>query len=201
MIPDVLPEDFNPVYSIELTYTAAHETVELGNILKPENTTARPVVQISPLYGQWSPSKTSPGNKTYTLVLSDPDATSYAKPVKGQMCHWIATKIQPPEADAAAGSHSLELRGLERVDEDVLDMSELVEYLPPAPPPKTGYHRYVFVLLEPETPKDNNRKLKKPKDRPRWGFKKQGKGVMKWAKKNHLVPIAANYFLAQNEQQ
>lgn len=117
------------------------------------------------------------------------------------MCHWIATGIQPPEAGAAKTVHELELRSLSESDADELDLSEVVEYLPPSPPPKTGFHRYVFVLLEPETPSDNGRKLKKPKDRPRWGFKKQGKGVMKWAKKNHLVPIAANYFLAQNKKQ
>ena len=68
-------------------------------------------------------------------------------------------------------------------------LTELMSYIPPSPPPKTGYHRYVFVLLAPQDPKDGGKKLEKPKDRPHWGYGKVGAGVREWAKDNRLVPV------------
>ena len=70
-------------------------------------------------------------------------------------------------------------------------LTELVEYLPPSPPPKTGDHRYVFVLLAPEG-EGGARKLKKPKDRPHWGYGKVGKGVGDWADENGLIVVGEN---------
>ena len=62
-------------------------------------------------------------------------------------------------------------------------------YIPPSPPPKTGYHRYVFVLLAPAADADSSKDLKKPKDRPQWGYGKVGAGVREWALENDLVAI------------
>lgn len=69
------------------------------------------------------------------------------------------------------------------------DLTELMSYVPPTPPPKTGYHRYVFVLLAPADPNDGGKKLEKPKDRPHWGYGKVGAGVKEWAKDNGLVAV------------
>ena len=81
-------------------------------------------------------------------------------------------------------------------------LKDLIGYMAPAPPPKTGKHRYVFVLLEPEEGEDGREShLKKPKERPHFGYGKQGKGVMDWAKDNKLVPVGANFFYSQNEKQ
>ena len=68
-------------------------------------------------------------------------------------------------------------------------IQELVPYFPPTPPPKTGYHRYVFVLLAPKANDEPQGHLKKPKDRPHWGYGKVGAGVREWAEENHLVAI------------
>ena len=70
-------------------------------------------------------------------------------------------------------------------------VEELVEYMQPAPPPGTGEHRYVFVLLEPDSAEDGGqrRPLRKPADRPHFGYGKVGKGVMDWAGDNGLVPV------------
>lgn len=68
-------------------------------------------------------------------------------------------------------------------------LTELMSYVPPTPPPKTGYHRYVFVLLAPKDAKDSGKKLEKPKDRPHWGYGKEGAGVKEWAKDNGLVAV------------
>ena len=69
------------------------------------------------------------------------------------------------------------------------NLEELIEDLAPAPPKKTGKHRYVFVLLEPKNDKEGELKLKKPKDRQHWGYGKQGAGVMEWAEENELVVV------------
>ena len=62
---------------------------------------------------------------------------------------------------------------------------ELMSYLAPSPPPKTGKHRYVFVLLAgPE-----GAKLKKPEERPHWGYGKVRHGVRNWAEENGLVAV------------
>ena len=67
---------------------------------------------------------------------------------------------------------------------------------PPGPPPKTGYHRYVFLLLE-----GDNTNLTAPEDRQHWGFGKKGHGVRDWAEKEGLEVVGANFFCAKNKKQ
>ncbi|KAG9244605.1 putative carboxypeptidase Y inhibitor [Calycina marina] len=109
--------------------------------------------------------------KGLTLVLTDPDAPSRENPKWGEMCHWIATASST---------------GLKRV----------VDYKAPEPPAKTGYHRYVFLLLEGE-----NGKLEAPDDRQHWGTGKSGHGVRDWAKAQGLRVVGGNFFFEQNEEQ
>jgi len=67
---------------------------------------------------------------------------------------------------------------------------------PPGPPEKTGYHRYVLLLLEGE-----NNNLTKPEDRQHWGFGEKGHGVRDWAKKEGLKVVGANFFFERNKKQ
>jgi len=67
---------------------------------------------------------------------------------------------------------------------------------PPGPPPKTGYHRYVFLLLE-----GDNSNLTAPEDRRHWGTGKKGHGVRDWAQKESLQVIGANFFYEENKKQ
>lgn len=62
---------------------------------------------------------------------------------------------------------------------------ELIEYLAPSPPPKTGKHRYVFVLLVGT----EGRNLTKPEERPHWGYGKVRHGVRDWAEENGLSVV------------
>lgn len=136
-------------------------------------------------------------------MLADPDATSRADPVKGQMCHWIVTGVNAEGRNASEGLEvdgegRLELRSMTLDGEESEKVKDLVEYMQPAPPPKTGKHRYVFVLLEPD---DDGKEgsaiamgvgkegIKKPKERAHFGYGKVGKGVMDWAKDNGLKPV------------
>lgn len=71
------------------------------------------------------------------------------------------------------------------------DNQEIIPYLPPTPPPKTGYHRYVFVLLAPAIEEGLKGELTKPEDRPHWGYGKVGAGVREWADENDLVAVGS----------
>lgn len=78
-------------------------------------------------------------------------------------------------------------------------MDELKSYLPPTPPPKTGKHRYVFVLLAGS--KEDAGELKAPKKRKHWGYKKVRHGVRDWAEEWGLEVVGANFFFAEDEKQ
>ena len=131
------------------------------------------------------------------------------------MCHWIITGIKLQSLNSTEGleggegtTYALNMRyssdpvlhGTNNISGDRVE--EIIKYFAPAPPPKTGRHRYVFILLEPEVGDGNNhRELRKPKDRPHWGYEKQGQGVMDWAAENGLSPVGANFFYAQHKKQ
>ena len=182
-----------PSLSIHLSYPTAHDHVSLGNVIPTSNVTSRPSFEIHSLSHKPTPTEK---NTTYTLVLTDPDATSRADPVKAQMCHWIITGFKlHSKHTPESGVMSFRLDTAGSYNQDIgsgtytSGLTELMSYIPPSPPPKTGYHRYVFVLLAPQDPKDGGKKLEKPKDRPHWGYGKVGAGVREWAKDNRLVPV------------
>ena len=59
-------------------------------------------------------------NKLYTLLMRDPDS------IHGNRFHWIAINIV----------------------NDIKNGDDLLSYVGPAPPPKTGAHHYIFELYE-----------------------------------------------------
>ena len=66
-------------------------------------------------------------NKLYTLLMHDPDS------VYGNRFHWIVTNII----------------------NDFKNGEDVLLYTGPAPPPKTGTHRYIFELYEQENINNN----------------------------------------------
>jgi phosphatidylethanolamine-binding protein (PEBP) family uncharacterized protein len=177
IIDDVL-DDFVPSYAVTVSYPSSHESVQLGNDIPVSAVDSRPIFEFHEL----SPGKHADGGKIFTLILTDPDAKSRAKPKLSEMCHWIMTNLTTPI------SWSLDMFEAKE--------GELIEYLPPSPPPKTGKHRYVFVLLEGE-----RTNLTVPKDRPHWGYGKIRHGVRDWAEENDLEVVGANFFYAANKKQ
>lgn len=67
---------------------------------------------------------------------------------------------------------------------------------PPAPPPRTGYHRYVFLLLE-----GDNSNLTAPSQRQHWGTGMEGHGVRDWARNERLEVVGANFFYERHRKQ
>ena len=159
----------------------------LGNKIKPKAVASQPIFDIFTF--DTAPTRTVKDNVTYTLVLTDPDATSRADPVKAQMCHWIATNITKQYHSDVSGGFDQLLSLAFGKGSGGSGIHELMPYVPPSPPPKTGYHRYVFVLLAPGADADPSRDLKKPKDRPHWGYGTVGAGVREWADENDLVAV------------
>lgn len=126
-----------------------------------------------------------------TLALTDPDAPSRKDPKWGEMCHWV---VRVGALGPAEGEEGLEVEvDLEEIESTRSD--ELVKYKAPGPPPGTGYHRYVFVLLEGE-----NMNLTEPEDRQHWGTGKEGHGVWDWAKEEGLEVIGANWFVEKQKK-
>lgn len=128
---------------------------------------------------------------TYTLAITDPDAPSYTDKEYSEYLHYLVTGLKPktPSQDDPSSYFAARL--------NVEDGNTLVPYMGPAPPPKTGKHRYVCVVLR-ET---KGTPTKFEGDRPRWGHDKPTKGLDQFAKKHGLVPVAVNFFYAQNEEQ
>ncbi|KAL8766721.1 MAG: hypothetical protein Q9209_006590 [Squamulea sp. 1 TL-2023] len=228
----IVLDDFTPSFSLNITYPKSSISVNLGNNIKPSDVAsspdllvdnlktsevpASPIVHIQAIGREddSTPTPTTRNNATYTFVLTDPDATSRSDPKMAEMCHWIVTdisfdrssdhvvhlplKYKAPMAHFQFGE--LESQALMADSKP----SEIMSYYPPAPPPKTGYHRYVFVLLAPKLNTKNIHEatdLKKPKERPHWGYGKVGKGVRAWAEDNGLAPVGANFFYAKNKKQ
>ncbi|TVY78184.1 Carboxypeptidase Y inhibitor [Lachnellula suecica] len=175
IIGDVLP-DFTPKCYVLPSYSHGKKTkaVALGNKFKKSKTKKKPSLTV------YCPNmKTTTG---LTIALTDPDAPSRKNPKWGEMCHWIAPVS---EAVSVAG----EGEGVEfEVMGDSVD--DLKKYKAPGPPEGTGYHRYVFVLLE-----GDNTNLTVPSDRQHWGTGKKGHGVRDWAEGQGLEVIGANYFI------
>ena len=102
-----------------------------------------------------------------------------------QMCHWIVTNLTLPfQPSSSDGAHEWLSPSFSAKESE-----EIMPYLPPTPPPKTGYHRYIFVLLAPATEEGKQGELTKPEDRPHWGYGKVGAGVREWANENGLVAV------------
>ncbi|KAI0151987.1 PEBP-like protein [Hypoxylon sp. NC0597] len=188
---DIFPtviDKFLPSFLLDAEWpSGAH--AELGNTVPVEKVQDEPAIIV---HQSQSPSGSS-GNRdnsnvTYTITITDPDAPSRDNPKWSEFCHFIATGIKLP---TSGSSITVNLSGLE----------DIIPYKPPGPPPKTGKHRYVFLLFAPANGTTDPLHLTKPVDRKHWGTGKQRHGVRDWAKENGLEPVAANFIYAQNEKQ
>lgn len=115
------------------------------------------------------------------------------------MCHWIITNLPPPSSFPPPSDSEVEWKiqkeegGEKREDvekeEDYDDEEDedvtIMPYLAPAPPKRTGRHRYVFVLLSKEV-EEGGGVIKKPERREHWGYGKEGRGVREWAVDNRM---------------
>lgn len=198
IIPDVV-DKFDTQGLLTIEYNE-NDQVALGNTLKVENTQHKPTIQFT---------LNSPGlekeleiskDDRFTLVLTDPDAPSNKDHKWSEYAHWIVTDLPLNENSESASSNA---EGKEDSLSTILDYTkgkEILSYVGPAPPPKTGKHRYVFLLYK-QDPKVYL--LPAPPDRPNWGTGIPSSGVKDWIKKHggKLQLLGINFFYAQNDDQ
>ncbi|KAH5487911.1 hypothetical protein HBI29_214760 [Parastagonospora nodorum] len=176
IIPTVI-DDFLPSLRLSVSWPKAH--AKLGNTIKPKHLQKQPTITLH---------DETTSDMTYIIALTDPDAPSRDNPKWSEMCHWIATNL-------TSSSNTIPMPISESGPDDVMP------YKPPGPPPKTGKHRYVFLVFAPRNGTSETLHPSKPGDRQHWGFGKEGKGVREWAGENGLVAVGAQFIYAENEKQ
>ncbi|KAF1346904.1 phosphatidylethanolamine-binding protein [Delphinella strobiligena] len=224
IIPDVL-DAFAP--KVRLVISWRNVSADIGNDVRVDAVQEVPFIEVVLLEGgERGVGDDDAGMREKGLevvvALTDPDAPSREDPEWSQICHWIVYGIR-------AQSHTKKEVGLEKMDVQVEvesainhdhyndkkaihshdnnikphHLTILIPYKPPAPPPKTGKHRYVFMAMTPANRSTETLHLSRPKDRRHWGYGdgKERVGVREWMVENGLVGIGANFVYAQNEEQ
>jgi len=112
-------------------------------------------------------------NGTFTLVMVDPDAPNRNEPKMREWRHWVVINI--PGCEVAKGE-------------------VVTPYVGPSPPPKTGIHRYVFLVYEQKGGKITVEKMDND-NRGKW---KAGD----FAKKYNLGPaLGVQFFQSKHAEQ
>jgi len=139
-------------------------------------------VRYQPLSITWPDMK---ADHFYTIIMIDPDMPSRTTPIaqKTQVLHWLMVNIP----GVGVGGR------------------QLAPYIGSGPPPRTGIHRYTFLVFDEGTsPKDYTSiapmNLVNIDKRVNWNFVQPGqpwtlRGFMQWA--NMGLPIAGNFYQAQ----
>lgn len=191
IVPDVV-DDFETQGLLSIEYGPT-ELVTLGNTLSVSGTQHKPKIQLT-LNSPTEDGKIESINEgdKFILVLTDPDAPSNSDHKWSEYLHWLVTDIELPNLKTESGepeiSHFI----------DATQGKEIFKYVGPGPPPKTGKHRYVFLLFKQDP---NTITIEAPKDRPNWGTGTPSSGVRDWIKANAPGSklLAVNFFYAQNE--
>ncbi|KAI1807328.1 PEBP-like protein [Daldinia bambusicola] len=194
IFPTVI-DKFLPSFLLDAEWPSG-EHAELGNTVKVDDVQDEPTITVRPSHSSSSsPSDEKRSGVTYTITITDPDAPSRDNPEWSEFCHFIATGVDI--SSSSSPSESTTTTTTLRLS----SLKDIIPYKPPGPPPKTGKHRYVFLLFAPANGTTDRLHLSKPDDRKHWGTGKARHGVRDWAADNGLKPVAANFIYAQNEEQ
>jgi len=187
IIPTVI-DDFVPSLVLNVSWPSKR-TAELGNTINPDELQDAPYIELEDDTTSDN-AHSKPSSLKYTIALTDPDAPSRDNPEWSEMCHWIATG-----ATLAKSADSDSPKSASK------NLKQIMKYKPPGPPPKTGKHRYVFLVFAPANGTTKKLDLTKPSDRQHWGTGKERHGVKDWAEDNGLVPVGANFIYSKNDEQ
>ncbi|GAA5914165.1 hypothetical protein JCM5296_002643 [Sporobolomyces johnsonii] len=160
----LIPENFRPKVYLEAKFPESNVTVHFGNEVAIQDTQAPPVVDFSA-----QPAR-------YALLVLDPDAPSRSTPFWSPFLHYALPGLVPKRGNVELTSDAL------------------VDWTPPAPPPGTGPHRYVYLLyLQP------TRNVSLPASRPsvnttadRMSFPHDD-----FIEENELKLVGANYMISE----
>ena len=87
ILPDVVPELFNPTLLFSVVYPSGKEVL-LGNEFTVEETQDEPSIDFTPL-NLPTDQIDSDDEVSYTLAMVDPDAPSRAEPLYKSFRHWV----------------------------------------------------------------------------------------------------------------
>lgn len=110
----------------------------------------------------------------YSVIMQDPDAPSRADPKFREWHHWWVGNI--PGNKVSEGE-------------------ELSQYVGSGPPPNTGLHRYVFVVLRQRGGKLSFADLPRLTNTSADG--RGGSNLRKWIEEYDLEPLALNFYQAE----
>lgn len=190
VIPDVV-KPFSSEVLLNISY-GQDLPVTLGNELRPSETQSAPRIQVIPNASGKDAQGEFSETDNFIFVMTDPDAPSRNDPSCSEYAHWLVTDVPiVKKLDAATDEYRSEF------ELDLKAGKTLVPYMGPGPPPKTGDHRYVFLLYKQAS---GNKEFSAPSDRPNWGTGTPLSGVSDWIKSNTsgLRLLGVNFFLAQN---
>ncbi|QSS49635.1 carboxypeptidase [Histoplasma capsulatum var. duboisii H88] len=201
----VIQERETKLYSPIRDALLAASIIPDGSYLSPDAVRSQPVFEFHPFPFTPNPDLSpSPARapqpdhptKFYSIVLTDPDAKSRKHPIWSEMCHWVVSNISSPgysSLQGHIGRNSDSFTGTTL--SYTLTAQILKSYLPPSPLICTGYHRYVFVLLEGDAATACN--VSAPRERKHWGYGGVRLGVRNWAKEYGLEAVGATFFYAK----
>lgn len=189
IVPDVV-DKFATHGLLTIEYST-DSPVTLGNTLKVKDTQKSPKIQFTLNLSTQEAELQVEEQDRFLLVLTDPDAPSNSDHKWSEYCHWIAADLSLNVNNSTENNLSTML--------DLAKANHLVPYEGPAPPEKTGKHRYVFLLYK----QDPNANFSAPLARPTWGTDVPGSGVRDWIKSHggESKLIGVNFFYARNEVQ
>jgi phosphatidylethanolamine-binding protein len=170
-------DDFIPFFILDVSWSK-HLSAELGNTIKPKKLQDAPAITLDGDPTSSFDEEACNSNATYLIALTDPDAPSRDDPKWSEFCHWIATGV-PIKSSSSGGCH-LKTEGT---------LKDVISYKPPGPPPKTGKHRYVFLIFAPANGTSLPLNVTKPSERKHWGTGEERHGVRDWAAENGLFPV------------
>jgi hypothetical protein len=121
--PDIHADPFYNFAPLQITFTTSDSSsvsAHDGNVILPEQTVEQPVVTYTPAPSTY-----------YTLIMTDPDAPTRAKPSSREFIHWAVVNI--PGNDINSGE-------------------QVCSYMGAVPPYNGGAHRYLFLLYQQLVP-------------------------------------------------
>lgn len=134
--------------------------IEFNQNCNTLDTKHAPAITFAPVHGNY-----------YLLVMIDPDSLSREKPTEAEWLQWLVVNI--PSDTLVKGTMPKASTG----------------YTGPSPMPRTGDHRYTFLLFD-----QGKRKITQPAVKSRGKFK-----VAQFAEKHGLgAPVAGNMFISRH---
>ncbi|KAF8599416.1 PEBP-like protein [Ceratobasidium sp. AG-I] len=131
IVPDVL-SSFNPTSLFYLTYTGNLSDGTSAKVVLPGTSFARNDTLVVPQF-----SVEGATNRSYVVVIVDPDAPSRANPTVSQIRHLLAANFTVSDVRSNFVPRSLLLQN---------STAAINNYIPPTPPAGSGAHRYVALL-------------------------------------------------------